>query len=165
MSDSPMQHAAEALNNFNQAWRESEARERGETIARDAAIYGTTYSYDGRPLDPTKVVMHMRRANGEITSTVTEYGIVYGGGAVLVRPNTPEVDRAAPLDQWIDAEANINRSRVVRRRVLVIDEWEVIATPPALDEPEPFASDREIAEQANAAARRAVAEFDADRGR
>jgi len=100
-----------------------------DTIARDAAIYGTTYSYDGVPLDPTKVVMHVRRANGEISSTTTEYGVIMSGGGVHVRPNDPVIDRVAPLDQWIAAERNVNRSRVVRRRVLVLDDWEEVSKP------------------------------------
>jgi hypothetical protein len=100
-----------------------------ETIARDTTIHGTTYSYDGVPLDPAKVIMHVRRANGEISSATTEYGVIMSGGGVQVRPNDPVLDRHVPLDQWIDAERNVNRTRVVRRRVIVIDDWEEVTEP------------------------------------
>lgn len=43
-----------------------------ETIARDTAIYGTAFTYDGVPLDPTKVVMHVRNQDGGVTE-VEEY--------------------------------------------------------------------------------------------
>lgn len=71
---------------------------------------------------------HARRTDGE-PEAVTEYGTVMSGGGVHIRPNNPVVDRAAPLAQWIDAERNINRTRVVRRRIIVLDEWEEVAEP------------------------------------
>lgn len=43
-----------------------------ETIARDVAIFGTTFTYDGRPLDPAKVLTYRREDDGTVTE-VEEY--------------------------------------------------------------------------------------------
>lgn len=99
MTDSPMRHAADALTDLGDAWRESKARER-------AARY----------------------ANGEIPAT-TEYGTVMSGGGVASRPNSPALDRVAPLAEWIHLQRTVNRSRVVRRRVIVIEDWEEVTGP------------------------------------
>lgn len=44
---------------------ELDRRRAADTVRRDTEIFGTTFTYEGQPLDPTKVVMHIRKADGE----------------------------------------------------------------------------------------------------
>lgn len=62
----------------------------------------------------------LARPRGE---TVTEYGTRYTGGGVLVWPtDTPELVRIFPLADRIEAGQR-NGGKVVRRRVIVVDDW------------------------------------------
>lgn len=58
-----------------------------------------------------------------------EYGTVMSGGGVQTRPTDPALERVAPLAEWIHLQRTVNQSRVVRRRIIVIDDWEEVTEP------------------------------------
>jgi hypothetical protein len=46
---------------------------------------------------------------------------------MCVRKSHPELERIYPLEQWIDGQVRVNRARVYRRRVIVVDDGVEVA--------------------------------------
>jgi hypothetical protein len=64
---------------------------------------------------------------------VTEYAIEMSGGGMHVRNPAPEIEKVYPLAEWIPHNQR-DGGRVWRRRVIVVEDWELV--PP---QPEPLA--------------------------
>jgi hypothetical protein len=64
----------------------------------------------------------LRDHDGEV---VTEYATGMSGGGMNVRPDDPEIERAYPLDVWIEHRQR-DGGRVYQRRIVVIDDWEEV---------------------------------------
>jgi hypothetical protein len=56
---------------------------------------------------------------------VVEYATELPSGAMQVR--APDIERMYPIDAWIRHRARDN-TRVYRRRILVLEDWEEVAT-------------------------------------
>ncbi len=54
--------------------------------------------------------------------SVVEHGQLYASGAVLVRDNSPAVERVYPLTEWIEHNQR-HGGVVLRRRVIVVERW------------------------------------------
>lgn len=59
---------------------------------------------------------------------VVEYAIQMSGGGMHVRVSDPRVERVYPLALWIK-HAHGNATQVYRRRVVVVEDWEVVTEP------------------------------------
>jgi hypothetical protein len=64
----------------------------------------------------------LRDQDGE---AVTEYATGISGEGMNVRPDDPDVERAYPLDVWIEHRQR-DGGRVYQRRIIVIDDWEEV---------------------------------------
>jgi hypothetical protein len=58
---------------------------------------------------------------------VIEHAVLFSDGSMCVRKSHPELERIYPLEQWIDGQVRVNRARVYRRRVIVVDDWVEVA--------------------------------------
>ena len=61
-----------------------------------------------------------RPDGGEV---VTEHAVRMTDGSMCVRNQHPAVARIWPLSMWIRSQIEVNRTRVYRRRVIVVDDW------------------------------------------
>lgn len=55
----------------------------------------------------------------------TEYGQLFRGGSVLVRPNDPEIEKIYPLKNFIRAHSQ-NGGKVLKRSIIPMTDWEVV---------------------------------------
>lgn len=67
----------------------------------------------------------VRRYSGADPVIVEEYGHLMSGGGVQAWPDAPEILAIYPLAKRIE-HGKRNGGRVLRRRIIVIDEWEEI---------------------------------------
>lgn len=54
---------------------------------------------------------------------VTEHAVRMSGGGYHTRADFPELERIAPLAQWIEHRYVIDETKVYRRRIIVVDDW------------------------------------------
>lgn len=52
---------------------------------------------------------------------VTEHAVRMSGGAMEVR--NPDSEPIYPLQEWIPAMQTVHRTRVYKRRIIVVDDW------------------------------------------
>jgi hypothetical protein len=55
--------------------------------------------------------------------TITEHAVRMSGGGYHTRADYPELERIAPLAQWIEHRYNIDHTKVYRRRIIVVEDW------------------------------------------
>lgn len=54
---------------------------------------------------------------------VVEHAVQMSGGDMCVRVDDPAVERIYPLDQWIEHRYSIDRTKVYRRKIIVVEDW------------------------------------------
>lgn len=67
----------------------------------------------------------VRRTDGPRPVLVDEYGHLMSGGGVHVWPDDPEILDVYPLEKRIE-HGKRHGGRVLRRRIIIVDEWEEI---------------------------------------
>ncbi len=100
-----------------------------DTGRPDFADCGSGCSPDNKPWPHTMVwgncARAVRRYQGPQPVIVEEHGHLMSGGGVNVWPDDPEILDIYPLAKRIE-HGKKHGGRVLRRRIIVVDEWEEI---------------------------------------